>query len=108
MFFTLYRVLCPTAHSAFPQVSKSLHLTLGTHSQGGEGGWGVNILEDERHRIALYACQCPGAHNQKDFYDLKSENKFFLEERRDSHGDEAFLDGTSTKYSRCLKLHLNK
>jgi hypothetical protein len=24
-----------------------------THSSGGEGWWGVNILEDERHRIAL-------------------------------------------------------
>jgi hypothetical protein len=26
LFFTLYRVLCPTAHSAFPQVLKSLQL----------------------------------------------------------------------------------
>jgi hypothetical protein len=25
----------------------------GAHSPGGEGGWGVNILEDARHRIAL-------------------------------------------------------
>ncbi len=25
----------------------------GTHSPGGEGGGGVNILEDERHRIGL-------------------------------------------------------
>ncbi len=31
MFFTLYRVLCPTAHSAFPQVLKSLHLTAHPH-----------------------------------------------------------------------------
>jgi hypothetical protein len=26
LFFTLYMVLCPTAHSAFPQVLKSLQL----------------------------------------------------------------------------------
>jgi hypothetical protein len=26
-----------------------------THSPGGEGGWGVNILEDERHRIISYS-----------------------------------------------------
>ncbi len=24
----------------------------GTHSPGGKGGWGVNILEDERYRIS--------------------------------------------------------
>ncbi len=48
MFFTLYRVLCPTAHSAFPYVLKSLHLSVypppccggRTDSPGGEGDGG--------------------------------------------------------------------
>jgi hypothetical protein len=28
-----------------------------THSLGGEGGWGVNILEDVRHSSVLYVCK---------------------------------------------------
>ncbi len=28
-----------------------------THSLGGEGGWGVNILEDARHSSVLYICK---------------------------------------------------
>jgi hypothetical protein len=29
----------------------------GTHSLGGKGGWGVNILEDVRHSSVLYVCK---------------------------------------------------
>jgi hypothetical protein len=35
LFFTLYRVLCTTAHSAFPQVLKSLQLSV--HRRSGAG-----------------------------------------------------------------------
>jgi hypothetical protein len=28
----------------------------GGHTRCGEGGWGVNILEDERHSSVLYVC----------------------------------------------------